>query len=438
MMEKVEILIQIQDLCNTIYEGVVYFAEHPETVSMITDISSGIDALTLQLTAEKAMENDVQKTCKRLRQDLSTVKSAESIQLADQLVRKVSVAISKKLSSLLNSDTYISRETAKKIFNFYDSVPHEDVSIIQLVFDTCAKSSLSAPKEAFEYTLKLFAEQPGMLSGENTPHPGYVYQPSEQRTFECCPICGGEGTPYYRSMAYFMGDFRAPHLPVKLWMKCGKCKDLYTWKYSEDFLKLSDHEQWVYPDLNQQFTATGNTDGGSLALWSDILNKLRACSSGNTLLEVGIGRGELLAVALELGLEVDAVEIVLGAAQKIANVLNLPIWAGDFLNYAPGKTYSIITMGDVIEHVINPELALRNAYRLLEDDGVLWLSTPNYRSSFSRMMKFSDPMWMEPYHISYFSKSGLERLAAKCGFGVHEYSVSRRYNGSMELILKKQ
>ena len=131
-------------------------------------------------------------------------------------------------------------------------------------------------------------------------------------------------------------------------------------------------------------------------------------------------------------------EIVPEAAQEVADILNIPIWSGDFLRYTPNKTYSIIIMGDVLEHVTDPEQALRNAYALLEDQGVLWLSTPNFESSFSRMLKFNDPMWLEPYHITYFSRRGLEQLLAKCGFAVAEYSVSRRYNGSMELILQKQ
>ena len=95
-------------------------------------------------------------------------------------------------------------------------------------------------------------------------------------------------------------------------------------------------------------------------------------------------------------------------------------------------------MGDVIEHVTDPEAALKNAYRLLDDDGVLWLSTPNFESSFTRMKKFTDAMWLEPSHISYFNYNGLEALLEKCGFTVREYAVSNRYNGSMELIITKK
>ena len=52
-------------------------------------------------------------------------------------------------------------------------------------------------------------------------------------------------------------------------------------------------------------------------------------------------------------------------------------------------------MGDIIEHVTNPKAALKKAHSLLKETGVLWLSTSNYNSSFTRMMKLKDAMWKE-------------------------------------------
>lgn len=167
------------------------------------------------------------------------------------------------------------------------------------------------------------------------------------------------------------------------------------------------------------------------------MNRLCLYTGGKNLLEVGIGQGELLAVALEMGYAADGVEISLQTAQKVADMLQIPIWRCDFLDYAPDKTYDIITMGDVLEHVAAPERALQNACRLLKEGGALWLSTPNFQSSFSRMLKFFDPMWCEPHHISYFSRDGLEALAGRYGLVLREYHVSRRYNGSMEVIFTK-
>lgn len=235
-----------------------------------------------------------------------------------------------------------------------------------------------------------------------------------------------------------MVNFTYPHLPAKLWMRCRSCENLYTWKYPEEHLALTEHYERVSPDPNRYLATWQRTAGGILRIWSDILAVLDQYTAGRDLLEVGVGNGELLAVALELGFEVDAVELEPEAAHRISDLLGIPVWLCDFLAFDTDQKYSIITMGDVIEHVTDPRKALQKACSLLKDDGVLWLSTPNYESSFSRMLKFKDPMWCEPYHISYFSYRGLKRLCEECGFEVCEYNISNRYNGSMELILKKK
>lgn len=270
------------------------------------------------------------------------------------------------------------------------------------------------------------------------PHPQYIFKPSAQRKFEKCPICGGAGEPYHCAFSYRMSDFNYPFQPFKLWMRCGDCKNLYSEQFPEDFFELSDHHKEVTPSENSKTAVSNITSAHTLSIWSDILNKLRRYTDKKALLEVGIGNGELLAAALEMGYDAQAVEIVEQGAQTVSDILGIPIWNGDFLNFSSDKTYPIIIMGDVIEHITDPEAALRNTYKLLDVDGVLWLSTPNYESSFTRLRKFTDPMWLEPSHITYFNYNGLEKLLQKCGFMVREYTVSNRYNGSMELIITKK
>lgn len=433
----IEFLTGLQGLCDTMIEGAVYLITHPEEKRVQLDIEAGLSSLRKHM-------NGLCTAADNLWPKFEVLFAADSlninmlIELLKQLSNVSAESVSKALSDAIKDDIYISRPAAEKIFNYCSQIPHTNAAVYQLLFDTCAKCSLSAPMEAFENTLKVFEELPDVLSGKGNAHPGYTYRPSEQRTFEKCPICGGEGIPYYRSFSYFMADFQYPYLPVKLWMKCNGCKNLYTWKHPEAFLARSKHQEIIQPDPNSYLTALGSSNGYALSIWSNILNKLSTYSSQKTLLEIGIGKGELLAVALEMGYNADAVEISTECAQNIANILNIPIWNGDFLNYAANKSYSIIIMGDVIEHVLNPKQALQNAFRLLDDNGVLWLSTPNFESSFSRMRKYSDPMWLEPGHISYFCYRGLEKLIHDCGFEVKEYVVSNRYNGSMELILMKQ
>lgn len=424
--QKINLLIEIQEQCNAISKGSMPQQE-------IQRKFSALKSLLIQEMPES------EENCGEIEQLLAAPESANSElpQLLKRMTAAVSKLCSKKLSAILNGFAFVEHPIAEKIFHFFDIAPRTSAELYQLAFEACAKCSLSAPKESFRYTMQIFEEQPGLFSGEKSPHPGYTYQPSEQHTFERCPVCGGKGTPYFRAFSFVMGDFSYPDLPAKLWMKCPGCGNLYTWKYPKETLAQSENAAYVYADRNKYLTATQNVSGYALAVWSDILNSLQPYACGSTLLEVGVGSGELLAVALEMGYQADAVELVTSVAQRTADILGIPVWNGDFLQYRTEKTYSIIIMGDVIEHVSNPALALENARRLLDEDGVLWLSTPNFESSFSKMRKFDDPMWCEPHHVTYFSYQGFAALAGRCGFSIVRYTVSKRYNGSMELILKK-
>lgn len=428
--EKIELYLRLWDLGKTVRDGLNALAEDPGDAQLIVDTRAGFEALRPYLPDEAS------DAVLHIFSGEET--PTEDVQEAGRLVLdSLAEAIGKDLAELLKGYPHIGRGEAERLFLLWDEMPHMKSEGYQWMFDLCMSVSLSMPLESFQYSMRIFEEQPRVLAGKQAMHPGYVYRPTAQRTFERCPICGGEGTPYFRAFSYRMNHFDYPHLPVKLWMRCGGCGDLYTWKHPEECLKPAEEEREIRPDPARA-GAAGNTGSSILSAWSRILNRLARYSSGRDLLEVGIGSGEFLAVALEFGYRPDAVEISPESAQSIADMLGIPIWCGDFLNYEPDKTYSIITMGDVIEHVTDPERALRKAYRLLREDGVLWVSTPNFKSSFSRIRKFNDAMWSEPHHISYFSRDGFEALAAKCGFAVREYEVCSRYQGSMELILTKK
>ena len=445
--QKLSFLIQIWSLFETIHDGAGYLAGHPESEQMRTDVSAGLHSLCTHLltvsgqrehTHMEAAVNTVSALhalTERLK-DGCAWDDACSRQLA-QAAGLLAELLAHEFLEVIQPEEYLPQEQAQPVFAFCAAAPRQGAAIYRLLFELCNRAAYSLPQESYAWTLRMLEEQPCLLSGEEMPHPGYSYRLAPQRTFDHCPVCGGAGKPYYRALSYRMINFDHPHLPAKLWMKCGGCGNLYTLQYPEELLTQAAHPETVQPDAAKALTAVRRENNMILSIWSSILNKLAGYTSGRDLLEVGIGEGCLLAVALEMGYRPDAVEIVRQSAQEVADILGIPIWNGDFLDYHPDQKYSVIIMGDVIEHVTAPEQALRNAYELLRDDGVLWLSTPNFESSFTRLMKFKDGMWNEPYHISYFSFGGLRTLAEKCGFTVREYQVSTRYNGSMELILTK-
>ena len=308
-----------------------------------------------------------------------------------------------------------------------------------ILLELALRCGITAPDLSARTMLRAFELVPDLLKDKGDHLKGFVYQPEQhpQREFHCCPVCGGTGTAYRTACSCYILSYNPMFLPAKLWMRCQDCGTLYTRWFPEEFLALGQEPRLVYP--REDRIAVQDASGALLRSWNEILNDAQALAqgSGRNLLEVGVGKGHLIAVAREMGYQVTAVEIVEQAAQETADLLECPILCGDFLKISEEQRFDVITMGDVLEHLKDPAEGLRKAYRLLREGGVLWLSTPNYESAFSRLRKMEDPMWRTPTHITYFSKKSLTSLVEQTGFQVKRYSVSSHYNGSMEMLLQK-
>lgn len=288
------------------------------------------------------------------------------------------------------------------------------------------------PVESYFAANKAFEINPDLYTLIELPYRAnpIAVKPAQQMIQEACPICGQECVPYYNAVQFFAINYESFFAPSKLWMKCENCGTLHAYNFP-----VLEQQDFVGCDTSEESAAI--EPRYLLQIPSRILNRILQYTDAQTLLDVGIGNGELLSVGAEFGLEVEGVEIALKEAHKVREGLGITVHCCDFLQFETDKKYDIITMGDVIEHVSNPVMALQKAYDLLAEEGVLWLSTPNYNSAFSMYHKFSDPMWNEPWHFTYYSREGMLAILADIGFVCKQYDVSERYNGSMELILKK-
>ncbi len=312
------------------------------------------------------------------------------------------------------------------------------------------------PKFCYDELIESFKKYPSMFADLYKDSP-YFYFPElvNDTITEVCPICGGtNGRPFYCADQTFHNegiygsnmtledrkkyiidnaDYKNVFSPVKLWMKCDKCNNLYAYNYP--VIKNSE-VQGHFTKKTKKMPEIMDIKG-ELHVYSEIFNRIREYNNGKKYLEVGIGDGQMLAVALEMGYDVSAVEICEEDCANVSHVLGLDIVCSDIIDYQTDKKFNVIIMGDVLEHTLNPIKVLEKAYDMLEDDGILWLSTPNYNSGFTRMRKFTDPMWNQRHHFTYFSYEGLKPFIEKVGFSIKRYDVSNRYNGSMELILQK-
>lgn len=157
------------------------------------------------------------------------------------------------------------------------------------------------------------------------------------------------------------------------------------------------------------------------------------CRRRSRLLDVGCSSGKFLWLAKRHGWSsVYGVELNEDTAQ-IAKDNGLCISVGELAsaNYSP-SSFDAIHVGDVIEHVRDPEETLSELFSLLSPDGVILFVTPNHDAIFPVITLwlyrlFSIP-WSHPtppYHLNQFSEKSLLKLLQNVNLEV----IHRQYRG---------
>lgn len=101
------------------------------------------------------------------------------------------------------------------------------------------------------------------------------------------------------------------------------------------------------------------------------------------------------------------------------------------------KSFDVIFAGDLIKHLSNPGLFLKNSYNHLKDTGRLILTTPNAFNLFNLAGKITN---IEPVvnhdHTCYFNSKTITKLLQKNGWKVDQiaylYTLDVKYKESIK------
>ncbi len=177
-----------------------------------------------------------------------------------------------------------------------------------------------------------------------------------------------------------------------------------------------------------------------LVIRNDAKRSLRVISRFATgkqdLLDMGCGRGFFLDEARAIGWKVFGIDYSQKTTDYASNMLNLDVKRDDILLYQTNKKFSLITMNQVIEHVLQPKRLIKKCHDLLNSNGYLYIATPNIKSLSARVFGCEFEHLIPPEHVSFFSKKTLTWLLRDCGFKV-SYRGSWGYPENLAGIIKK-
>lgn len=175
----------------------------------------------------------------------------------------------------------------------------------------------------------------------------------------------------------------------------------YFYAKDEFFTKLSMKNHKKIWDNYHKFTnQRGELVAAILSQFSEIKKK--------NILDIGCGDGGTSLKLSQLGANVTAVDIR-PDINKIFKNTNIKFHQSTFDDIFFGtKKFDIVILQDVLEHVQNPETAIKKIRSLLLETSIIYISTPN---RFSLLNVFSDPHWSLPF-VSLFSRKWV-KLAVK-------------------------
>ena len=136
-----------------------------------------------------------------------------------------------------------------------------------------------------------------------------------------------------------------------------------------------------------------------------------------TLLDIGCGEGFTLNYFLKKEWEITGIDYSNEACLAHNPECSNFIISGNFFETFSdlknkNKTFDLIWLDNVLEHVLNPFELLKNCHELASEDGILVIEVPNDFSIIQRKLKemnlIEEDYWIAiPDHISYFNKQGL-------------------------------
>lgn len=136
------------------------------------------------------------------------------------------------------------------------------------------------------------------------------------------------------------------------------------------------------------------------------------------ILEVGCSSGYLGATLLAAGHRVIGIEPDAASARAASAVLS-EVFHGDLDSYFeanPQRQFDAIILGDVLEHLVDPDAALRRCVARLAPDGAIAISLPNITHGSVRAhllggrWDYAEKGILDRTHLHFFSEHGVAEL----------------------------
>jgi 2-polyprenyl-3-methyl-5-hydroxy-6-metoxy-1,4-benzoquinol methylase len=217
-----------------------------------------------------------------------------------------------------------------------------------------------------------------------------------------CPICFCKNRNLVRKKETF-----------KLY-QCEKCKIVYLHEIPCNIDDIYNKTNLI--TYSQYYKLSETLDKKIFKSRLNTIKNITKATSKDSILDIGCSVGCFLNVARQMGWnQILGIDPIKESIDECTNK-NIPVISNFFdKKIADQKRdqFCIVHLGDVIEHVQNPNEILKNIKTVLKPKGFVAIVTPNYDSLIAKIFQ------VKPYeHLTYFNEESLFYLLKQNDFKV--------------------
>ena len=149
------------------------------------------------------------------------------------------------------------------------------------------------------------------------------------------------------------------------------------------------------------------------------------------ILDVGCSSGNFSRLLKdEWGCEVHGIEVNPKAAEIAADKIDR-VFCGDavdVLSKVPSNYYDLVTMNDVLEHMVNPYDFLNALHDKISPTGIIFAIVPNIRYHkalakilYQKEFEYEDEGIFDRTHLRFFTKKSIKRMFDECNYEEIDY-----------------
>jgi SAM-dependent methyltransferase len=270
-------------------------------------------------------------------------------------------------------------------------------------------------------------------------HMRQTEESGDHRTARLCPLC--ESSRQIGQEQYSPPPWRV--------VQCARCGFVYL-ANPVDYADLVEDQAWEknhrkelerrrqdHPALDRsskgtrwRLRLTGNTKP---RIFSKVFRQGRV-------LDVGCGEGKGLPEPLvPFGVEISK-QLAAKADQRMrergGHCIHAPALEG--IGAFDAGFFDGVLLRSFLEHENNPLPLLKEVFRVLSDDGVVYIRVPNYSSVNRRVMGGKWCGFRHPDHVNYFTAKTLRKISGLAGFRMQILNrLNLSFDDNIKVILKK-